>query len=56
MVKTFADELNEAGINGGEIIKRAGDHLPRLQAFGGLVFKSWVGLVDEYLHGEPTTA
>ena len=45
MVKTFADELREAGIDGREIVKKAKDHLPRLQSIGGLVFQRWAHLV-----------
>jgi len=46
MVKTFRDELQEAGIDGREIIEKAEDHLPQLQNIGGLVFLRWAGLVE----------
>ncbi|MGH7273832.1 MAG: type 1 glutamine amidotransferase [Nitrospiria bacterium] len=45
MVKTFRDELQEAGIDGREIIEKAKDPLPQLQRIGGLVFQRWANLV-----------
>jgi GMP synthase (glutamine-hydrolysing) len=44
MVETFSDELREAKVDGAEILRRAPDHLPRLQAIGSLVFQRWTEL------------
>jgi len=46
MVQTFMDELQEAGIDGDEIVGKARDHLPRLQRIGGLVSKRWADLLE----------
>lgn len=45
MVKTFADELQKAGIDGREIVEKERDYLPRLQKIGGLVFQRWASLL-----------
>lgn len=45
MVKTFADELQDAGVEGSEIIEKAKDHLPPVQSIGRTVFHRWVDLV-----------
>lgn len=50
MVKTFNEELQETGIDGREIVKRAKDHLPRLQSIGGFVFQRWANLVKRRGH------
>ncbi|MBI2090013.1 MAG: gamma-glutamyl-gamma-aminobutyrate hydrolase family protein [Deltaproteobacteria bacterium] len=41
MVETFGDELHEAKVDGADILQRAPDYLPRLQATGSLVFQRW---------------
>ncbi|MBI2997888.1 MAG: hypothetical protein HYY46_05465 [Deltaproteobacteria bacterium] len=46
MVETFDGELREAKVDGAEILRRAPDYLPRLQAIGSLVFQRWAGLVE----------
>ena len=45
MVRTFSDELREAGIDGRGIVAKAEDHLPRLQKIGRTVFDRWAGLL-----------
>jgi len=45
MVKTFNGELREAGMDGREIIERAGKHLPRLRQIGRTIFDRWAGMV-----------
>lgn len=44
MVKTFTDELQEAGVDGREIVGRVGDYLPDLQKIGETVFQRWASL------------
>ena len=46
MVKTLRDELQEAAIDGREMIEKAKEHLPRLQRVGGLVFQRLANLVE----------
>ena len=46
MVRTFADELREEGIDGREISGEAKAHLPRLREIGGAVFQRWAELVS----------
>ncbi len=46
MVDTFADELQEAGVDGQEIVGKLKDHLPELQRIGSLVFRRWARLVE----------
>ncbi len=45
MVGAFPDELGETGVDGGDIMRAAEDHLPRLEVIGGLVFRRWAGHV-----------
>ncbi|OGP27479.1 MAG: hypothetical protein A2038_02990 [Deltaproteobacteria bacterium GWA2_57_13] len=45
MVETFDGELREAKVDGAEILRKAPDYLPRLQAIGSLVFQRWASLV-----------
>ncbi|MFQ5682221.1 MAG: type 1 glutamine amidotransferase [Candidatus Binatia bacterium] len=45
MVATFTDELQEAKVDGDEILHQAEDYLPRLQRIGSLVFKRWANTV-----------
>jgi GMP synthase (glutamine-hydrolysing) len=45
MVKTFADELRTAGLNGSAIKLNAHTHLPALQKIGSNVFTRWVALL-----------
>jgi GMP synthase (glutamine-hydrolysing) len=45
MVETFSEELRESRIDGGEIIRKIPDHLPRLQEIGGIVFQRWAKLI-----------
>jgi GMP synthase (glutamine-hydrolysing) len=45
MVETFSEELIESRIDGGEIIRKIPDHLPRLQEVGGTVFQRWAKLI-----------
>lgn len=45
MTDAFADELEEAGENGAEVVKRARDYLAPLQGIGKTVFDRWAGLV-----------
>lgn len=47
MVKTFSDELREEGIDGREIRDRAGDHMPKLQRIGRVVFGRWAKLAKQ---------
>jgi GMP synthase (glutamine-hydrolysing) len=51
MVKNFAGELGEAAVDGGEILTRRADHLPRLHAIGDIVFHRWASLVIAAGHG-----
>lgn len=46
MVATFGDELREAKVDGAEILRKAPDYLPRLQAIGRSVFQRWASLVE----------
>ncbi len=46
MVDTFADELQEAGVDGQGIVGKIKDHLPELQKIGSLVFRRWARLVE----------
>jgi hypothetical protein len=46
MVKTFADELRKEGLDGGEIVGKAGDYLPQLQRIGGLAFQRWASFLE----------
>ena len=46
MVKAFTDELQEAGIDGREIILKARDYLPRLHRIGRRVFRRWATLLE----------
>jgi len=45
MVQTFADELQEEGLDGRRIVDRAGDFLPALKGIGKIVFGRWASLV-----------
>ena len=45
MVQTFADELQEAQIDGREILEKARDYLPGLRKIGDTIFQRWVILV-----------
>ena len=45
MVETFQEELQETGVNGGEIVALTKDHLPRLRKIGKTVFKRWTGFI-----------
>ncbi|MCC7353370.1 MAG: type 1 glutamine amidotransferase [Anaerolineae bacterium] len=45
MVETFADELQEAGVDGRAIVREAMAHLPHLHDIGGPVFQRWANLV-----------
>ena len=45
MVRTFARELKEEGIDGRDITAAAANHLPSLQKVGTLVFSRWASLV-----------
>jgi GMP synthase (glutamine-hydrolysing) len=44
MVRTFADELRGAGIEGEEIVRGGHEYLPDLKRIGKAVFKRWAGL------------
>lgn len=46
MVRTFRQELEEAGIDSKAIVQQASEHLPSLQAVGTLVVKHWTRLVE----------
>jgi GMP synthase (glutamine-hydrolysing) len=46
MVRTFKEELQEAGVDGQEIVGKIKDHLPELQRIGSLVFRRWARLVE----------
>jgi GMP synthase (glutamine-hydrolysing) len=41
MVKAGEDELQEIGADGDQILAETGNHLPRLQQVGSLVWKRW---------------
>ncbi|MGH9450617.1 MAG: type 1 glutamine amidotransferase [Terriglobia bacterium] len=45
MVATFADELKQEGLEGGEIVREAEEHLPGLQKIGRQVFERWAELL-----------
>ena len=45
MVQTFAQELQEEGMDGRQIVDRAGDFLPALKGIGKIVFGRWASLV-----------
>lgn len=45
MVEAFADELEEARIDGRQMIRKASEHLPRLHRIGDVVFRRWANLV-----------
>lgn len=45
MIQTFADELKEEGIDGGELARESATHLARLRAMGQQVFERWAGLL-----------
>lgn len=47
MVKTFADELQAAGVDGHAIVTKAQDYLPHLQGIGRLVFQRWTSLINK---------
>ena len=47
MVETFQNELLQAKVDGEEILRKAPNHLPQLQAIGRLVFQRWAGLVGK---------
>jgi hypothetical protein len=46
MVETFSDELEEEGIDGGDILSGASTYLPTLQQVGTGVFQRWAGLLN----------
>lgn len=46
MVEIFSEELRESRVEGGEIIRKIPDHLPRLQEIGGTVFQRWAKLMQ----------
>jgi len=48
MVKTFADELQEAGLDGEVIITDMKNHLSGLQNIGNVMFQRWVSLLDTF--------
>lgn len=45
MIQTFADELKEEGIDGGQLARESAPHLPPLAAMGEQVFKRWAELI-----------
>ncbi len=45
MVRTFAEELREAGLSGEEILRQAPQHLPILRQMGQTVFRAWTRLI-----------
>ena len=45
MTATFADELKEVRLDGGELIRQAEAHLPQLQMIGTQVFERWAELL-----------
>jgi|FaiFalFF_MnMetaG_3_1042247.scaffolds.fasta_scaffold00167_11 GMP synthase (glutamine-hydrolysing) len=45
MVRTFAEELREAGLSGEEILRQAPQHLPAVQQIGRTVFRAWTRLI-----------
>lgn len=46
MVRGFAGELDEEGIEGAEIIAQTRDHLSKQQSIGHSVFQRWAGLIE----------
>ncbi|MDW8168799.1 MAG: gamma-glutamyl-gamma-aminobutyrate hydrolase family protein [Acidobacteriota bacterium] len=46
MVRTFAEELREAGLSGEEIVRQAAQHLPELERIGHAVFRAWTRLIE----------
>ncbi|MBI4482983.1 MAG: gamma-glutamyl-gamma-aminobutyrate hydrolase family protein, partial [Acidobacteria bacterium] len=47
MVRTFADELREAGMDGREMVAEGRNYLPDLHRIGGLVFQRWASLAEK---------
>lgn len=47
MVTAFAGELAEEELDGGEIIRRMNDHLPKLQGIGATIFARWAALLKQ---------
>jgi GMP synthase (glutamine-hydrolysing) len=45
MIRTFAQELRDEGLDGQRIAELSASHLPHLQSIGSLVFGRWAGLV-----------
>jgi len=46
MVRTFAEELREAGLSGEAIIQDAARHLPELERIGQRVFHAWTRWIE----------
>lgn len=46
MVRDCSDELRQAAVNGGEILAKRSEFLPKLQELGPSVFGRWATLVD----------
>jgi GMP synthase (glutamine-hydrolysing) len=46
MVKTFREELEEAGIDSETILQQSREHLPTLKAVGAKVFEHWMRMVE----------
>jgi GMP synthase (glutamine-hydrolysing) len=53
MVKTFSDELAEAGTDGGGIIEGARNHLADLHRIGETVFGRWADLIAPLMPPSP---
>lgn len=47
MVDTFQDELRQEGIDGRDLITKAGDYLSQLQQIGASVYRRWAALLVE---------
>jgi GMP synthase (glutamine-hydrolysing) len=46
MVEAFPEELKEAGVDDGDIVRQSAEHLPRLHKIAKAVFSRWVDLLE----------
>lgn len=45
MVRTFAEDLRAAHLDGDAILEKAAEHVPHLRALGEMVFRRWAALL-----------